>query len=131
MRYSVDIETALYEKLTADKYSASAHAIPATLGATLPHIHVERTGGFTSDLVIETNNVDFDVYAENEADAMREASNLCAWVRDLEGSTVGSPCSFSEVSTLPYNNPDPRHPTISRATLKAQIIVRTKGAVNA
>ena len=64
MRVSVDIETALYDLLTADGYSASAHVIPATLGKDLPHVHVVRTGGYTSDMVIETHNLDFDVYAE-------------------------------------------------------------------
>lgn len=131
MNVSVDIETALYEKLTTDKYSASAHAIPATLGETLPHIHVVRTGGSTTDIVIDTNYVDFDVYAADQAEAMKEASNLCAWVRDLYGQTVGSPCYESEISTLPYGNPDPRHPNLGRATFKAQITIRTKGGFNA
>ena len=40
MRGTKDIETILYNLLTDGKYSASAHAIPASLGSTLPHIHV-------------------------------------------------------------------------------------------
>lgn len=131
MRISVDIETALYDLLTADGYGASAHALPATLGASLPHIHVVRTGGMTSDMVIETNFVDFDVYAADTADAMTAATNLCAWVRELEGGLIDTPCYSSEISTLPYNNPDPRHPTLARVTFKAQILTRTKGAYNA
>lgn len=127
MNASVDIETALYNLLTADKYSASAHVIPATLGNTLPHIHVVRTGGVTRDVVIDIVSVDFDVYAETQADAMETATAFCGWVRELEGTTVGSPCYASEITTLPYHNPDPRHPNIGRATLKAQITIRTKG----
>lgn len=127
MNASVDIETALYNLLTADKYSASAHVIPATLGNTLPHIHVVRTGGVTRDVVIDIVSVDFDVYAETQADAMETATEFCGWVRELEGTTVGSPCYASEITTLPYHNPDPRHPNIGRATLKAQITIRTKG----
>lgn len=129
MRVSVDIETALYDLLTTDGYSASAHRLPSTLGETLPHIHVVRTGGTTSDMVIETNQVDFDVYAEDEADAMTAATNLCDWARDL--TEIDTPCYSAEVTTLPYNNPDPRHPTIARVTFKAQFLTRTKGAVNA
>ena len=128
MRKSVDIETALYTKLTADKYSASAHALPASLGSTLPHVHVTRTGGSTSDLVVETNQIDFDVYAGTSADAMAYAVDLCDWVRSLEGSTLTTPCYSSEVMTLPYSNPDPRHPNLGRATFKAQILLRTRGA---
>lgn len=126
MRTSADIETALYGLLEADEYSASAHAIPATLGQVLPHVHVVRTGGFTADRVLEFNSVDFDVYAETQADAMESASALCGWVRGLAGGTVGTPCYDSEITTLPYANPDPRHPNIGRATFKAQITIRTQ-----
>lgn len=126
MRITNDIETALYNALTNADISASAHAIPATLGATLPHVHVVRTGGYESDMVIETHYVDFDVYAADQADAMDAAVRVCGIVRDLEGTTLETPCYRSEITTLPYGNPDPRHPSISRATFKAQIITRTK-----
>lgn len=126
MRYSNDIETALQARLASDGYSASAHAIPASLGATFPHIHVTRTGGYTMDMVVEYNSVDFDVYDSDQADAMSTASILCAWVRDLGASVVGSYCYAAEITTLPYGNPDPRHPNIGRATFKAQILTRTK-----
>lgn len=121
MRASVDIETVLYEKLAAGGYSASAHAIPATLGATLPHVHVTRTGGYTSDMVIETNMVDFDVYDKDPADAMASASSLCSWVRGLADLEQ---FYYSEVTTLPYQNPDPVNFEVARATFKAQIITR-------
>lgn len=125
MRISRDIETEVYTLLTDDGYSASAHRIPASLSESLPHVHVVRTGGYTSDLVIETINVDFDVYAEDEADATEEACALCGWVRDLTGTGT---YYRAEITTLPYNNPDPRHPTVARVTFKAQLITRTKGA---
>lgn len=131
MRVNLDIETALYNRLTTDRYSASAHAIPSSLGNTLPHIHVVRTGGYTSDMVIESHSVDFDVYAANDTDAMTTASNLCGWVRDLAGKMLDAPCYDAEIYTLPYPNPDPRHPNIARATFKAQILARTKGEYNA
>ena len=131
MRVSNDIETALYEALAEDGYSASAHALPVTLGDAFPHVHVVRTGGDTSDLVIEGSNVDFDIYAEDQADAMTAASNLCAWVRDLTSKEIGAPCYASEIEVLPYNNPDPRHPTIGRVTFKARITTRTRSERNA
>ena len=122
MRYSKDIETALYERLITSGYSsASAHAIPPDLGEALPHVHVVRTGGYEKDLVIEINRVDFDIYAEDAADAMETACALCGWIRDLAGDF----CYASEINTLPYGNPDPRHPNIARATVKAQILTRT------
>lgn len=121
MRYTRDIETDLYDQLTAEGYNASAHTIPATLGATLPHVHVVRTGGHEHDLVIETNYIDFDVYAEDDAEAMETAAKLCGWARDLEGDH----CYTSRITTLPYQNPDPRHPDIARTTFKAEILTRT------
>ena len=126
MRVSVDIETALYDQLTADGYSASAHTIPATLGQTFPHVHVVRTGGYNTDRVIDVNNVDVDVYAGTQADAMEAATALTGWIRDLEGGALVTPCYSAEVLTIPYRNPDPRHPNIGRATFKAQITIRTQ-----
>lgn len=127
MNVSVDIETALYNALSAAGYSASAHMIPATLGTVFPHIHVTRTGGHTEDRVLDVNSIDFDVYEETQMDAMSEASKLCGWVRALEGEDLDTPCYGAEITTLPYRNPDPRHPTIGRATFKALIRIRTKG----
>ena len=121
MRYSKDIETDLYNELTASEYHASAHQIPPDLGSSLPHIHVVRTGGFEKDMVIEVNNIDFDVYASDAADAMEQAALLCGWIRDLEGVFSYK----ASITTLPYSNPDPRHPNIARATVKAQILTRT------
>ena len=131
MRVSNDIETALYELLISEGISASAHALPVSLGEALPHVHVVRTGGYTSDLVVESNSVDFDVYAADQADAMTAASNLCALVRSLAGMNIGSPCYTSEITTLPYNNPDPRHPTLGRSTFKALIAIRVRSESNA
>ena len=125
MRKTSDIETALYGLLTADSYSASAHGLPANLGTNLPHVHVTRTGGYESDLVIETHNVDFDVYAVDMADAMEVASDLCGWVRDLEGTTGQVICYGSRILTLPYNNMDPRHQDLGRVTFKAELMTRT------
>lgn len=126
MTVSVDIATALYDLLTEDGFDASAHSIPATIGQDLPHVHVTRTGGYTADRVLEFNSVDFDVYALTQADAMEAASELCGWVRALEGVTLGTPCYSAEISSIPYHNPDPRHPNLGRVTLKAQITIRNK-----
>lgn len=133
MRCNVDIETWMAKLIGEDlELSASAHALPASLGENLPHIHVVRTGGYTTDMVIETHNLDFDVYAEDAADAMQEAADLCGYIR-IEGSFVTERNGVkltvyeAEITTLPYSNPDPRHPNLARATFKAQILTRTRG----
>lgn len=126
MNATADIETALYTALIADSYSASAHVVPAKLENSLPHVHVVRTGGYTSDLVIDINYIDFDVYAATQMDAMETACALCGWIRGLIGADLdGSPCYAAEITTLPYHNPDPKHLNIGRATVKAQITIRT------
>lgn len=121
MRLNRDIETELYERLVEAKYSASAHTVPDTLGSDLPHVHVVRTGGYEYDMVLESNNIDFDVYAEDAPEAMMVAGELCGWVRNLAGDY----CYTSNITTLPYHNPDPRHPDIARTTFKAQLLTRT------
>lgn len=121
MRLSRDIETELYDALTDAGYSASAHSVPQSLGDNLPHVHITRTGGYERDFVIEVNQIDFDIYAEDPADALICASQLCGVVRDLAGDIYYT----SEITTLPYSNTDPRHPSIARATFKAQILTRT------
>ena len=127
MNISIDIETALYDLLTAAGYSASAHMIPASLGRHLPHVHVARTGGTNESIVLDTNYIDLDVYARTQMDAMQEATALTGWIRELRGESIGDvPCYTSEVTTLPYHNPDPRHPTLGRVTVKARISNRTK-----
>ena len=125
MIISNDIETALQALLEETGYSTSAHTIPASLGESLPHVHIVQTGGYTYDRIIESHRVDFDVYAEDPAAAHTEAMALCGWVRDLWGQTLGTSCYSSEVTTLPYHNPDPRHPSLSRTTFKAEILTRT------
>lgn len=126
MRKTVDIETALYTALSLAGYSASAHSLPATLGSSLPHVHVTRTGGYESDMILNGHYVDFDVYDEDFADAMEEADVLTGWVRDLEGEDLDTPCYVSRIMTLPYNNLDPRHQDLGRVTFKAEIMTRIK-----
>lgn len=129
MRYdmeALDIEAALQAALASDGYSASARPLPASLGSVLPHVHVERTGGFEHGPVQDMHQVDLDVYAADDAEAMACASELCGWVRSLPGGTLGgAPVYAASVPTLPYANHDPRHERLARATLKASILTRT------
>ena len=117
----VELPDGYYFAMPDDKLIRVPIQIPA-----LPHVHVVRTGGYTTDLVLEENNVDFDVYAEDESEAMTIATWLCGWVRELPQENFELTCYTSEITTLPYGNPDPRHPTLGRVTFKALIRIRTK-----
>lgn len=121
----LEIEGALYRALADDGYSASAPPLPADFDGSLPHVHVVRTGGYEHGPVQDAHQVDFDVYAEDDAAAMVAASALCGWVRALAGKSLdGAPVYSAGVTTLPYGNHDPRRADLSRATFKAQLITR-------
>ena len=119
---TIDIEDELQKALNIDGIKAAAPPVPANLA---PSVFVYRTGGFSQAYVQDVNTVDFDIYARTEAEAMARACNLTEWTRalperQLEGATV----YFSDITTLPYNNPDPNNPTLPRATFSAQIGTR-------
>ena len=124
---TIDIEDALRLALADAEVDASAPPIPADLGSTLPWICIERTGGADAGDVLDAHAVDLDVYADSEAAAIAEAGEICGWVRDLAGRELegGVPCYRAAVTALPYLNPDPRHPTLARYTVKVQILTRT------
>ena len=127
MRETIDIEGALVAALKERGTSASAPPVPSRLGSTLPHVHVTRTGGDEVSIVQDRHRVDVDVYAATSAAAMSAVCELTGWLRSLVGSTLGGvPVYDARVDTLPYDNPDPLHPTIPRATFKASLVTRVQ-----
>lgn len=121
---SVDIEGTLQAALEADGYTAAAPPVPANLA---PSVYIHSTGGFSQSYVQDVHTVDFDAYDTTEAQAMSTACQLTEWVRALpERQGLEVPTYAAEITTLPYNNPDPNHPTLKRATFSAQITTRVK-----
>ena len=118
---TIDIEDALQAALNADGIKAAAPPVPANLK---PSVYVYRTGGYGTQYVQDLHTVDFDCYAETEAEAMAQACQLTGWVRALEGRELETPVYISQITTLPYNNPDPSHSSLARATFSAQITTR-------
>lgn len=118
---TIDIEDALQAALNADGVKAAAPPVPANLG---PSVYVHRTGGYGTQYVQDLHTVDFDCYADTEAEAMAQACDLTAWVRALEGRELTAPVYIAQITTLPYNNPDPNHPSLARATFSTQITTR-------
>ena len=118
---TIDIEDALQAALNAQGIKAAAPPVPANLK---PCVYIYRTGGYGTNYVQDLHTVDFDVYAETEAEAMEQADELTRWVRSLEGRDIGVPVYISQITTLPYNNPDPSHYNLPRATFAAQITTR-------
>ena len=122
---TADIEAGLGELLEAEGVSASAPPVPANLGDNLPHVHVTRTGGNRAIMVQDMHMVTLDVYADTEAAAMARADGLTAWAVMLAGQTIGGAyCHDARLNSIPYNNPDPRHPNIARASFGVQLRTR-------
>lgn len=119
------------EETIADIYGIHATPKPADLGASLPYAVVSRTGGGRADLVVDNHFVDVDVYSDPDdwAGATAEASRLLALMADCinKQASNGAVLYAATVEALPYNNPDPDHPTLARSTFSMRVTAR--GAV--
>ena len=106
--------------------AASATPIPEDLGAALPYAVVYNVGGYrdAQTRVLDTGALSIDVYGETPAQAMDACRTVAALVNALQDAD-GSPQVYrSPITTEPYDNPDPMHPTIPRATCAADIVTR-------
>lgn len=122
MRYTIDIEDALQARLNADGIKACAPPVPADLAA--PMVVCYRVGGRERAFIQDIHNMSLDVYASTEGEAMVAANRLAGYLRDLPGTKVGTTCYTVDITTLPYLNPDPSHPTLPRCTIAADIATR-------
>ena len=96
---------------------ACATPIPENLGDALPLAVVYNVGGSRVDLTVDRAALSVDVYAATPADAMSWAAVCCAACAAFPDYSGGAVQWYQcDVNTLPYDNPDPRHPTIPRVT---------------
>lgn len=121
---TIDIENALYEYLRALGYRVYALPVPEELGSDC--VIVQRTGGSERAYVQDVHQVAFDCYGETKAAAMQFADGLTRVIRAIVGKLGGVAVYDSTIMTLPYDNPDPNHHTLERATFSAQIVTRVK-----
>lgn len=133
MRYlvAIDIEDALRQDLptaaTLGGFSiyAAAPPVPETLGSSLPFVIPERVGGTRDSIVIDTHNVSIDVYAKTWGKAQETANKLVGIVAELPDiDGLSADYLEADITTLPYNNPDPRHQDVPRVTFAASVICR-------
>lgn len=120
----VDVEYVIAEAL-----GIHATPTPANLGASLPYAIVSRTGGGRADLVVDNHFVDIDVYSYDDdwAGATDEAASLIARACELGGtSAAGATVCAVTVETMPYNNPDPDHPSLARSTFSLRVTARAE-----
>lgn len=121
---TIDIESALYDYLSALGYRVYALPVPEELDSDC--VIVQRTGGSERAYVQDVHQVAFDCYGDTKAAAMQLADTLTREVRAIVGKLGGVAVYESSVMTLPYDNPDPSHYTLERATFSAQIVTRVK-----
>lgn len=120
---TIDIEDALAAYLSG--YGINAQAMPFDPSIGLPNVCITRVGGQNEDIVIDTHSVHFDVRAATWVEANCAANSLVWYLRSLpENEFSGVPIYGADVS-LPYSNPDPSNPTLSRVTVTATISTRS------
>ena len=125
----IDIEGALQTALNGlslgTNITLAAYAAPLPPDFTTPSVYIERTGGSSHDLVMDTHMVEFDVRADRWALAQQYADSIIAKLRSLE--KVGTVPVYSvELNSLPYNNFDPLNQDVPRVSFGASITTRTK-----
>lgn len=118
---TVDIEGLLQQYLENLGYTSFAPPVPPDLGAG--YVGIYRTGGSTRAYVQDVHQLSIDCYESSEAQAMELACDLTNVIRSI--GDLGVTVYETEVTTLPYSNPDPRRGDLCRATFAAQIVTRT------
>ena len=90
-----------------------------------PYSAAFATGGSRSDYVRDVRYVDIDTWAATEGEAIADACALVPAVETLVGQTIdGATVERVSVTTLPYVNPDPNRPDVSRATAAYEIVIK-------
>lgn len=113
------------EELTG--WSCCAAPIPEDIGSELPFVVVTALGGLRHDLVVDDGDLSIDVYADTPGAANRHARRCQAAFAALEGhDAAGVHWKVCNVQTAAYNNPDPRHPTLKRATFRGVAVARAQ-----
>ena len=121
----IDIEAELQAYLADKGYNCAAVPLPRNFDSNLPFVLIERVGGRAETEISLSNQVAFDVYAETFKSATETANALSYDISQLVGGVIGERAVYNvEISALPYNNPDDRHPTTPRVTLSLLISLR-------
>lgn len=125
MRPSNDVGALVVAALEASGLDASTSDLPRSFADALPHVHAVTTGGAPASFVQEWRHLDLDVYAADYAASNEAAGRVAGVIRELGGSVASGTAVYRAVVAVPpYDNPDPRHPTVARTTVKAQLLLR-------
>ena len=114
-----DIEDLVQRQLNSHNIPAGPPPIPSDLST--PWVMPTRTGGTRDGIVYDRHSVSVDCWSDSWAGAQLLASQALDAVMRMEDDGL----AYSvEVNALPYNNPDPRHESLPRATFAVVIGAR-------
>ena len=118
----IDVEDALRADLSALLPGMRCYA-PPPHDVAAGDLMVTRTGGAPSTAVTHEHDVSVDVWAATDADAMAMADEACGAVASLPLRDTS--VEWKAVRAMvPYPNPDPDRPLLSRATFTATLTCR-------
>lgn len=118
----IDIADAIQQALNAANIRSGAAPLPRDIPD--PFCFVVPTGG-TSQGVIDSHSVSVDVYASTDASATNAALDAIKEIRGMESKSYLDSFVYGVETGIPYNNPDPDHPTMPRVTFL--LTIRTRG----
>lgn len=115
VRKPIDAEDALQAALCAAGFNACALPLPESYA--LPHVLVRCNGGSQASFAQTAFSVTLECRAETLAEAVETANEASAAMLALEGGEAGGvPVYRVAPSSLPYSDPDPDNPTVSRVS---------------
>lgn len=121
-----DYAELMASELTNAGFTAQPTPTPEDLGSELPVVIVSAPGGTRLNMVIDNPLFSVDVYAATIAAAMDTAREAFAVVCRLPFSPALNQWRDCTVQSLPYENPDPRHPSLARVSFTANVAIRAK-----
>lgn len=126
----IDVESALADELAAslpDTIIVTAYPPPDSIIVTT--VSVYALGGSEQTAVSDVHDVAVYVWAHTYDAALSTARDVCARIRTLwlDGGTASGVTFTTSTASVPYEDPDPLRPTLSRATVRATVGARGVG----
>ena len=124
----IDAEAALASDLaTITGIECAPVPIPEDLGeASMPFASVEQVGGRRTSLVVDSFTFSVGCYGLTPGAAVDAARRIAAAVEFLDSGLFTGSAQWlrTAVATEPYADPDPRHPTLARRSLRVEADAR-------
>lgn len=119
-----DAEDALRADLGALLEDYRVFAPPPRDDLAAGDVLVTRVGGIRLSSVTQAHRMSIDCWADDDEQAVIMANDVCGALTALP-LTDGTLTDWKTASAdLPYLNPDPKRPTLPRATFTCEVVMR-------